>query len=472
MINKTKIVATIGPSTSSKQMLRKIIQRGVNVCRINFSHSSHQEAKEIIDNIKTINKELQTHTAILADLQGPKIRVGDFKKPIKLKKGSYIYFNTTKKQPNDIFISYSNFAKDIKKGDRVLLDDGKLSLLVENSNGKNRVKLKVVFGGLLRSNKGVNLPNTDISLPCLTKKDKEDLSFLLEQKIEWIGLSFVRSAEDVKKLKKIIKRHKKSQALVIAKIEKPEAINDIDNIILETDAIMVARGDLGVEVPLHKVPVYQKMIVQKSIEQSKPVVIATQMLESMTDNISATRAEVNDVANSVIDGADAMMLSGETSVGKHPLRAVDTMRKVIKDVEKSKHSISKNTIKRELLTNKRYISNAICSNACQVSDNVNAKAIITATYSGYNTITTSSYRPKAYIFAFTNHHTILNTLSLVWGVKAFYYEGGETTDDTVLDTKNILKKHKFVKKGDMVINIASMPAKEMGMTNMMKVSKV
>ena len=472
MINKTKIVATIGPSTSSKQMLRKIIQRGVNVCRINFSHSSHQEAKEIIDNIKTINKELQTHTAILADLQGPKIRVGDFKKPIKLKKGSYIYFNTTKKQPNDIFISYSNFAKDIKKGDRVLLDDGKLSLLVENSNGKNRVKLKVVFGGLLRSNKGVNLPNTDISLPCLTKKDKEDLSFLLEQKIEWIGLSFVRSAEDVKKLKKIIKRHKKSQALVIAKIEKPEAINDIDNIILETDAIMVARGDLGVEVPLHKVPVYQKMIVQKSIEQSKPVVIATQMLESMTDNISATRAEVNDVANSVIDGADAMMLSGETSVGKHPLRAVDTMRKVIKDVERSKHSISKNTIKRELLTNKRYISNAICSNACQVSDNVNAKAIITATYSGYNTITTSSYRPKAYIFAFTNHHTILNTLSLVWGVKAFYYEGGETTDDTVLDTKNILKKHKFVKKGDMVINIASMPAKEMGMTNMMKVSKV
>ncbi len=472
MINKTKIVATIGPSTSSKQMLRKIIQRGVNVCRINFSHSSHQEAKEIIDNIKTINKELQTHTAILADLQGPKIRVGDFKKPIKLKKGSYIYFNTTKKQPNDIFISYSNFAKDIKKGDRVLLDDGKLSLLVEKSNGKNRVKLKVVFGGLLRSNKGVNLPNTDISLPCLTKKDKEDLTFLLEQKIEWIGLSFVRSAEDVKKLKKIIKRHKKSQALVIAKIEKPEAINDIDNIILETDAIMVARGDLGVEVPLHKVPVYQKMIVQKSIEQSKPVVIATQMLESMTDNISATRAEVNDVANSVIDGADAMMLSGETSVGKHPLRAVDTMRKVIKDVEKSKHSISKNTIKRELLTNKRYISNAICSNACQVSDNVNAKAIITATYSGYNTITTSSYRPKAYIFAFTNHHTILNTLSLVWGVKAFYYEGGETTDDTVLDTKNILKKHKFVKKGDMVINIASMPAKEMGMTNMMKVSKV
>ncbi|MDC0201624.1 pyruvate kinase [Flavobacteriales bacterium] len=472
MINKTKIIATIGPSTSSKEMIKRIIQRGVNVCRINLSHISHSEAKEIIDNIKEVNKQTHAHTAILADLQGPKIRVGNFEKPIKIKKGSYIYFNTTKKQPNDIFISYKNFAKDVKKGDRVLLDDGKLSLLVENSNGKNRVKLKVIFGGLLKSNKGVNLPNTDISLPCLTKKDKDDLSFLLEQKIEWIGLSFVRSAEDVKKLKNIIKRHKKSQALVIAKIEKPEAINDIDNIILETDAIMVARGDLGVEVPLHKVPVFQKMIVQKCIKQSKPVVIATQMLESMTDNISATRAEVNDVANSVIDGADAMMLSGETSVGKHPLRVIDTMRKVIKDVEKSRHNISKNDPEREIVLNERYISNAICANACQISDNVNAKAIITATYSGYNTIKTSSYRPKAYIYAFTNHHTILNTLSLVWGVKAFYYEGGKTTDDTVLDTKNILKKNKYVKKGDKVINIASMPAEERGMTNMMKLSKV
>tara|TARA_B100000700_G_scaffold299808_1_gene367250 strand:+ start:3865 stop:5286 length:1422 start_codon:yes stop_codon:yes gene_type:complete len=472
MINKTKIIATIGPSTSSKEMIRKIIQKGVSVCRINFSHVSHVEAKEIIDNIKGVNKQIHAHTAILADLQGPKIRVGNFEKPIKLKKGSQIFFNTTKKQPNDIFISYSNFAKDVKKGDRVLLDDGKISLLVQNTNKKNRVKLKVVFGGRLESNKGVNLPNTDISLPCLTKKDKKDLSFILEQKIEWIGLSFVRTSEDVKKLKNIIKRHKKSEARVIAKIEKPEAINDIESIVLESDAVMVARGDLGVEVPLHKVPVFQKMIVDKCIKQSKPVVIATQMLESMTDNIFATRAEVNDVANSVIDGADAMMLSGETSVGKHPLRAIDTMRKVINDVEKSRHNISKNAPERDIVLNKRYISNAICANACQISDNVNAKAIITATYSGYNTIKTSSYRPKAYIYAFTNHHTILNTLSLVWGVKAFYYDGGKTTDDTVLDTKNILKKHKYVKKGDKVINIASMPAEERGMTNMMKLSKV
>ena len=472
MINKTKIVATIGPSTSSKETLKKMVHRGVNVCRINFSHSTHDQAKEIINNIKEVNKELHVHTAILADLQGPKIRVGTFEKPKKLRKGSYIHFNTNPKKKEDIYISYSKFPKDVQKGDRVLLDDGKISLQVLETNQKNRVKLKVVFGGLLKSNKGVNLPNTRISLPCLTKKDKKDLEFILEEKIEWIGLSFVRSAKDVNTLKKIIKRHKQSKALVIAKIEKPEAISDIDNIILATDAIMVARGDLGVEVPLHKVPVYQKMIVQKCITQAKPVVIATQMLESMTDNISATRAEVNDVANSVIDGADAMMLSGETSVGKHPLRAVDTMRKVIKDVEKSRHSISKNTSERELVVNERFVSNAICANACQISEKVNAKAIITATYSGYNTIKTSSYRPTAYIYAFTNNHTILNTLSLVWGVKAFYYDGGKTTDDTVLETKNILKKKKYVKKGDKVINIASMPAEERGMTNMMKLSKV
>ena len=472
MINKTKIIATIGPSTNTKETLRKMIIRGVNVCRINFSHSNHTEAKDIINNIKELNKELRVHTAILADLQGPKIRVGKFNKPIKLKKGAYVYFNTNPNKIEDIFISYSNFPKDVKTGDKVLLDDGKISLQVESTNNKNRTKLKVLFGGELQSNKGVNLPNTDISSPCLTKKDKRDLEFVLEEKIEWIGLSFVRSAKDVKALKKIIKRHKKSKALVLAKIEKPEAISDIDNIILETDAIMVARGDLGVEVPSHKVPVYQKMIVQKCIKQSKPVVIATQMLESMTDNISATRAEINDVANSVIDGADAMMLSGETSVGKHPLRAVDTMRKVIKDVERSRHSISKNTTERELVVNDRFVSNAICANACQISEKVKAKAIITATHSGYNTIKTSSFRPSAYIYAFTNNHTILNTLSLVWGVTAFHYEGGKTTDQTVLETKNILKKYKYVKKGDMVINIASMPAEEMGMTNMMKLSRV
>ena len=463
MIRKTKIIATIGPATASKEMLSKIIQKGVNVCRLNFSHLEHDVAKEIISNIKEINQELHVHTAILADLQGPKIRVGEFEKPIKLTKGTEVVFSTKSKK-NTIYINYQNFAKDVKTKDRVLLDDGKIALDVVSTNKKDTVVLKVVFGGLLQSRKGVNLPNTKISLPCLTKKDKEDLAFVLAEKIEWVGLSFVRSAEDVSILKKVIEKQKLHHK-VIAKIEKPEAIKDID-------AIMVARGDLGVEVPPHKVPVYQKMIVEKCITQGRPVVIATQMLESMTENPTATRAEVNDVANSVIDGADAMMLSGETSVGKHPLKVIDTMRKIIRDVENSEHNISKNTVDRPLINNNRLLSNAICSNATNIAEQTNAKAIITVTYSGFNTIKTSSFRPNAFIYAFTNNHTILNTLSLVWGVRGFYYDRGTTTDQTIRETKEILKDGNFLKKGDLVVNLASMPAQEKGMTNMMKISKI
>jgi len=470
MIRKTKIIATIGPATSSKKMLRKLMQKGVNVCRLNFSHLPHDTAKEIIANIKEINQELHVHTAILADLQGPKIRVGEFKEPIKLIKGKEVIFSTKKKK-DTIYINYNNFAKDVKIKDKVLLDDGKLALEVVSTNKKDEVKLKVVFGGLLQSRKGVNLPNTPISLPCLTKKDKEDLEFILSEKIEWVGLSFVREANDIMILKKIITKRKLHHK-VIAKIEKPEAIKNIDAIITATDAVMVARGDLGVEVPAQKVPVYQKMIVNKCIINSRPVVIATQMLESMTDNPTATRAEVNDVANSVIDGADAVMLSGETSVGKYPLKAIDTMRNIIRDVEKSEHNISKNILDRPLINSSRLLSNAICSHACDIAGTTNAKAIITVTYSGFNTIKTSSFRPHAFIYAFTNNHTILNTLSLVWGVQGFYYDRGTTTDQTIRETKEILKQEKHLKKGDLVVNLASMPAQEKGMTNMMKISKV
>ena len=470
MIRKTKIIATIGPATSSKEMLKKIISKGVNVCRLNFSHLTHDDAKEIISNIKEINQELHVHTAILADLQGPKIRVGEFKNPINLVKGNEVIFSTKDKK-DCIYINYQNFAKDVNAKDKVLLDDGKLALKVVSTNKKDTVVLKVVFGGLLQSRKGVNLPNTPISLPCLTKKDKEDLEFVLSEKIEWIGLSFVRKADDVRILKEIIAKRNLHHK-VIAKIEKPEAIKNIDEIIDVTDAIMVARGDLGVEVPPQKVPVYQKMIVNKCIIHARPVVIATQMLESMLESPSATRAEVNDVANSVIDGADAVMLSGETSVGKHPLNAVDTMREIIRDVEASEHNISQNKVIRPLINNSRLLSNAICSHACDIAENTNAKAIITVTYSGFNTIKTSSFRPQAFIYAFTNNHTILNTLSLVWGVQGFYYDRGTTTDQTIRETKEILKQEKHLKKGDLVVNLASMPAKEMGMTNMMKISKV
>ena len=471
MIRKTKIIATIGPASKNKKVLKKMIMRGVNVCRLNFSHLNHSEAKEIISTIKEINQELHVHTAILADLQGPKIRVGKIKQPIQLKKGQEVVFSTKKRTQNTVYINYSNFAKDVKKGDRILIDDGKIALQTITSNNKDRVLLKVVFGGVLRSNKGVNLPNTKTTLSSLTTKDKKDLNFIVGEKIEWIALSFVRRAKDIEFLKKQIKKHK-STIKVVAKIEKPEAINNIDEIIEVTDAVMVARGDLGVELPLHKVPVYQKLIVEKCIKNSKPVVIATQMLESMTTNISATRAEVNDVANSVIDGADAMMLSGETSIGKHPIRTIDTMRKIIRDVEKSEHNISKNITQRQFLKNKRLISNAICSNACQIAEKTKAKAIITITYSGYNTIKTSSFRPSAFIYTFTNNHTILNTLSLVWGVKGFYYDRGTTTDQTIEETKEILKRNKLLKKGDLVVNLASMPANQKGMTNMIKLSNL
>ncbi len=470
MIRKTKIIATIGPSTSSKEMLRRIIQRGVNVCRINFSHINFEEAKNIISTVKEINQELHVHTAILADLQGPKIRVKNLQKPIKLKKGQKIIFSS-RKEKEAIYINYPNFAEDVRLNDKILLDDGKISLTVIETNKKERVKLRVVHGGVLQNNKGVNLPNTKISLPCLTKKDKKDLKFILKEKIEWIGLSFVRSSEDVKTLKRMIKRNKTPHK-VIAKIEKPQAIKEIDEIIEATDAIMVARGDLGVEVPPQKVPVYQKMIVEKCIKNAKPVVIATQLLESMTENPTATRAEVNDVANSVIDGADALMLSGETSVGKHPLKAVDTMRNIIRDIESSEHSISKNKEDREIKDEGRFLSNALCLNAVQIAKQTKAKAIITITYSGFNTIKVSSFRPQAFIYAFTNNHSILNTLSLVWGVQGFYYEGASTTSQTIKETKEILKKQKHLKKEDVVVNIASMPARERGTTNMMKISKI
>ena len=470
MIRKTKIIATIGPKTSSKKILSSLIQKGVNVCRLNFSHLSHEAAKEIISKIKEINQEQNVHTAILADLQGPKIRVGSFEKPIRLKKGEQIVFSTKKKK-NTIQINYKNFPKDVKIKDKVLLDDGKIGLEVLKTNKKDTVLLKVVFGGILYQRKGVNLPNTTLTLPSLTKKDLEDLNFILTQKIEWIGLSFVRKAKDVKDLRKVI-NSRTSLHKVIAKIEKPEAIRNINAIINSSDAIMVARGDLGVEVPPQKVPVYQKMIVNQCIKNSTPVIIATQMLESMTQNPIATRAEVNDVANSVIDGADALMLSGETSVGKYPLKAVDSMRKIIRDIESSDHSISNNQDHIELKDEGRVFTNAICLNASNIARQLNAKAIITITYSGFNTVKVSSYRPKAFIYAFTNNHSILNTLSLVWGVQGFYYDGASTTSKTIEETKQLLRLKKHLKKGDLVVNIASMPAREKGTTNMMKVSKI
>ena len=473
MIRKTKIIATIGPATSERSVLKRIIEKGVNVCRLNFSHINHEEAKEIISTIKSINQELNVHTAILADLQGPKIRIGKLERPLKIKSGQELVFTTKTPKKNQIFIGYKSFAKDVSAGENILIDDGKIKLKVTESNNKDQITAKVVVPGVLSSFKGVNLPNTKISLPCLTPKDKKDLTFILKEKIEWLALSFVREAQDLISLRKILKRNK-SKIGVISKIEKPEAIKNIDEIITYSNAIMVARGDLGVEIPPHRVPAVQKKIVKKAVERSRPVIIATQMLESMTYSPVATRAEVNDVANSVIDGADAVMLSGETSVGKYPIKTVDTMRKIIRDIEKSDY-VFKPVFNQGLdtwLPKDRQISNSICQHASQLSEQTRASAIICMTYSGYNAIKMSSLRPTSFVHVFTNNYSILNKLSLVWGVQAYYYDREATTDQTIIETKEILRTNKYIKKGDYIINLASMPAHEKGMTNMVKLSKV
>ncbi len=470
---KTKIVATIGPATSSKKMLKKIISKGVNVCRINFSHGSHDDHKLVIDSIREINKELGTHTAILADLQGPKIRVGKIQNyGFELKSNQEITF-TTKKcigTKEKVYISYQQFPQDVYVGETILLDDGKLSLKIKSTNKKDEVVAKVVHGGFLSSNKGVNLPKTKISLPCLTKKDKEDLAFALKMNISWIGLSFVRTPSDIIELKKIIKKAN-SNAKVIAKIEKPDAIENLDAIIDVTDAIMVARGDLGVEIPFQEVPMIQKSIVKKSMKAAKPVIIATQMMESMIEHITPTRAEVNDVANAVLDGADAVMLSGETSVGKYPEKVIEAMVNIINDVEKDE-ALYHYEFAPEVDDIERFITNNICFNSCRLAQRVGAKGIVTMTFSGYTGFKIASFRPKAGIFVFTGNLEIVNMLSLVWGVNVHYYDKFISTDHTIADIKYILKKEKWLKKNDLVINIASMPIAEKGQSNMMKLSYI
>lgn len=468
---KTKIVATVGPATSSKEMLKAIIAEGVNVIRINFSHGEHSDHVEVIKRVREINKEQQIHTALLGDLQGPKIRVGKIKEGTEVKAGDIIEFTNEEIEGDGTraYISYKTFPKDVQKGEKILIDDGKLALEIIDTDRKTTVKAKFLNGGKFSSNKGVNLPNTKISMPSLTPKDKEDLAFALEHNMEWIGLSFVRSARDIIELKHLIKKEN-NLARVIAKIEKPEALEDIDDIIEKTDAIMVARGDLGVEVPMEQVPLIQKELVKKCLRAAKPVIIATQMMESMIESISPTRAEVNDVANAVLDGADAVMLSAETSVGAYPVEVIKAMTKIVEQIEQSE-LIYHHEFPPEL-NEERFISDSICYNACRLSQRTDSNAIVTMTHSGYTAAKISSFRPKAGIFAFTGNHSLLNKLSLVWGVQGFYYDKFVSTDHTIADIKYLLKKAGHVVEKDLIINIASMPINEKGQSNMVKLSYV
>ena len=471
-MKKTKIIATMGPASIDKNILRQMFEEGVNVCRLNFSHGSHGVHAETIKLIRELNEETGYNVAILGDLQGPKIRTGIITdNGVELIEGSEIKIVTEDLlgTASKFSINYSQLPKDVKAGERILLDDGKLSLEIIESNGVDTITAKVIFGGKLSSHKGVNLPNTKISMPCLTEKDLVDLDFALSKQIDWIGLSFVRSSEDIIQLKGIINENQ-AKAKVIAKIEKPEALEDIDEIINECDGIMVARGDLGVEVPFQNVPLIQKMLINKCILKAKPVIVATQMMESMITASSPTRAEVNDVANAVLDGADAVMLSGETSVGKYPVEVIKAMANIVKEMETFEGIYNKEELPEK--NQDRFITDSICFNACRLSRRVEAKAILTMSFSGYTAYKIASQRPNALIYVFTSNKKILTQLSLIWGVHGFYYNKRVSTDDTISDIKQFLKKKGLVNAGEMVINIASMPIENLGNSNMLKLSTV
>jgi pyruvate kinase len=472
MTNRTKIIATIGPKSSSKKMLQSMMDMGMNIARINFSHGSHSQHLEVIKIIRELNKETNRHVGILADLQGPKIRLGDMKDGDFLVNDGDEFEITTEACNGDnscVHITYPTFPQDVSAGDKILINDGKLVLEAVSSNGTTSVKTKVLYGGIVESRKGVNLPNTKISMPSLTDKDRADLAFILENDIEWIGLSFVRSAEDLIELRHLVANSGKTSR-IIAKIEKPEAVRDLDSIIREADGVMVARGDLGVEVPMEQVPVIQKMIVKKCLDSCKPVIIATQMMESMIENPQPSRAEVNDVANSVMDGADALMLSGETSVGAHPAGVIKAMHSIINYIESYEDIYYRKLKPTE--RKDRMISDAICQNSVSLSKEVGASGIVTMTNSGYTAYRIGSYRPKTRIFVFTDNRSLLNTLSLAWGVEGFYYDKYVSTDHTIADIKHKLKSEGLVANSDLIINIASMPINEKGQSNMLKLSEI
>ncbi len=468
----TKIVATVGPASRSYETLLKLVQAGVDVFRLNFSHGTHDDHLEVINHISYINNKYGTHVSILADLQGPKLRVGEIENNgIDIKEGEILTFVNeqcvgTKEK---IYMSYDSFAADVKKGERVLVDDGKLVLEVVETNKKDQVKLKVIFGGILSSRKGVNLPNTKISLPSITSKDERDLQFILTQPVNWIALSFVRTHHELKDLRKQLDKvgH---PAKIVAKIEKPEAVENIDNIIKHTNAVMVARGDLGIEVPMERLPGIQKSIISKAIQRARPVIVATQMMESMVNNPSPTRAEITDVANAVWDGADAVMLSGETSVGKHPIKVVQAMNKIIDEAEKHTLNVAQSPFPSP--KSRTFISDIVCFNAAQAAEKIKAKGIVGMTSSGYTAFKLSSFRPKNEIYIFSDKMHMLATLNLVWGVRCYYYDRFTTTDETIDDVIQILKKAGKINEGDVVVNTGSMPLEKRHRTNMLKITQV
>ena len=468
--NKTKIVATVGPASNSKEMLRALIKEGVDVFRLNFSLGTHEDHLKVIKYVRELNAELGSKVCLLQDLQGPKIRVNEMEPNVEIKRGQDLVITTKEVLGNSqtVSTSYKNLPKDVKVGDMILIDDGKIELKVKEVRTED-VLTEVVYGGLLKSRKGINLPFTKVSAPSLTEKDLKDLEFGIKNDVDWIALSFVRKAFDIQSMRAIIDSHK-SPARIVAKIEKPEALSNIDEIIAETDGVMVARGDLGVEIWMEEVPMVQKMLVEKCNKAGKPVIVATQMMESMIENPRPTRAETNDVANAVMDGADALMLSAETASGKYPLEVIRSMVRTVASVEKNPkiyyhfRPVDKNSPK--------YIHDNFVLAACKLAKDVGAKAIVGMSQSGYTAFQSSAYRPNANIFVFTSNASLLNKINLVWGSQGYYYDKTNSTDETISDVESTLKRDGHVKSGDIIIILASMPIHERARTNTLKINVV
>ncbi len=472
-LNKTKIVATLGPASKSRPMLKRLIIAGVDVFRINFSHANYKETTQTVCAIRALGAELGVHPSILGDLQGPKIRLGLVKNGVFVKKDDIIEITTKEIGEGDekrVSINYLDFPKDVNANEKILVNDGKLIFKVLITNKKDLVQAKVLQGGLLESRKGVNLPNTNLSLPALTKKDKEDALFAIKNEFDWIALSFVRSPKDILLLQNLITKNSEYKIPIIAKIEKPEAIANIDKILEVADGLMVARGDLGLEIPAEEVPLNQKLLVSKAKHFRKPVIIATQMMESMIDSLTPSRAEVNDVANSIMDGADAVMLSGETSVGQFPVEVVNTMERIIRRVEDSPLIITPHKLPE--LKSKRLVTKSVCFHAACVANEINASAISTLTNSGYTAWQISSWRPNVFILVFTSNKKILSQLNLLWGVKCMFYDNFVSTDETIAEVNKIAKANGFIKNNDMVINLSAMPIVEKGEVNTLRISKI
>ncbi|MEO7265792.1 MAG: pyruvate kinase [Ferruginibacter sp.] len=471
---RTKIVATVGPACDDYDNLLSLVKAGVNVFRLNFSHGNHEDKRRVIGHIREIIKKEPYNIAILADLQGPKLRVGDLDNGSILLKEKQEFIFTTKKMlgsSSKIYISYPQLCTDVKVGDRIFLDDGKMELKAEEILNENEVRVSVTLGGILLPRKGVNFPDSELTMPSLTEKDLADLEFILDQKLDWLALSFVRKAIDIIELKKIIKEHK-SKIKVIAKIEMPEALKNLRDIIIVSDGIMIARGDLGVEIPIEQVPVIQKDIIRKCMHRAKPVIVATQMMESMIDRTKPNRSEVSDVANAVLEGADAVMLSGETATGTYPTLVVETMSKIILEIEKSLYAYDRDDILMPQPHSPSFLSDAICYSACKLAKDSKANALVGMTQSGYTGFMLSSYRPKSPLYIFSKERTLISQLSLSWGVRAFYYAEEESLDGIIFDQINILKERGFIKKDDVIINTGSTPVDLHLPTNTIKITRV